>query len=53
MNSGDSVSVDKVQQLKCSICFINVVPTTLTKKKTKGKKEIITYNKNYGIDNIK
>jgi hypothetical protein len=53
MNIGDALSVDKVQQLKCSICFPNVVPTTLIKKKTRGKKGIITYNKGYGTDSIK
>ncbi len=53
MNNGDALSVDKMQQLKCSICFHNVVLATLIKKKTKGKKGIITYNKGYGTDSIK
>ncbi len=53
MNNGDVFSVVKVQQLKCSICFPNVVLATLIKEKTKGKKGIITYNKGCGIDYIK
>lgn len=44
---------DKIQQLRCNICFPRVLPPSLIEKKTKGKKGIITYNKSYGISSMK
>jgi len=46
VNNGEVPNCDKIQQLKCSICYPNVVP--LIEKKTKGKKRFIAYNKFYG-----
>jgi hypothetical protein len=43
---------DKIQQLRCNICFPHVVPPSLIEKKTKGKKGIIAY-KSCGISYMK
>jgi hypothetical protein len=44
MNNGEVPNCDKIQQLRCSICFPHVV-FLLIEMKTKGKKGIIVYNK--------
>jgi hypothetical protein len=53
VNNGEVPNCDKIQQLKCNICFPHVVPPSLIEKKTKGKKAIIAYNKFYGIGSMK
>ncbi len=53
MNNGDLPNCDQVQQLKCFVCFPNVVPPSLIEKKTKGKKGIIAYNTSFGICSMK
>jgi hypothetical protein len=40
---------EEVQQLRCSICFIHVVPMSLIRKKTKRKEGIIAYNTLFGL----
>ncbi len=53
IKNGESLKVDKVQQMMCTICLTNMVPPTLIDKKTKGEKNICAHNKSYGIGFMK
>ncbi len=53
MNDGEVPNCHKIQQLRYNICFPHVVSPSLIEKKTKGKKEIIAYNKSCGIGSMK
>jgi hypothetical protein len=53
VNNGEVLNCDKIQQLRCNICFPHVVPPSLIQKKTKGKKGIVAYNKSCGIGFMK
>jgi hypothetical protein len=53
VNNGGFPNCDQVQQLKCFICFPNVVPPSLIKKKTKREKGIIVYNSSFGTSSMK
>jgi hypothetical protein len=52
VNNGEVPNCDKIQQLRCNICFPHVVPP-LIENKTKGKKRFIAYNKFCGIGSMK
>jgi hypothetical protein len=39
VNNGEVPNCDKIQQLRCNICFPHVVPP-LIEKTTKGKKKV-------------
>ncbi len=53
MNNGDLPNCDQVQQLRCFVCFPNVVHPSLIEKKTKGEKGIIVYNTSFGTSSMK
>jgi hypothetical protein len=53
VNDGGFPNYDQVQQLKCFICFPDVIPPSLIKKKTKGEKGIIAYNTSFGTGSMK
>jgi hypothetical protein len=53
VNNGEVPNCDKIQQLRCNICFPHVGPPSLIEKKTKSKKGIIAFNKSYGIGSVK
>jgi hypothetical protein len=53
VNNGDLPKCDQMQQLRCFVCFPNVVIRSLIEKKTKGKKKIIAYNTSFGIGSMK
>ncbi len=53
VNNRDFPNCDQVQQLKCSICFPYIVPLTLIKTNTKGKRGIISYNTFFGSSSMK
>jgi hypothetical protein len=53
VNNGNLPNCEKVQQLRCSICFPHVVPVFLIGRGKKRKKDIITYNTLFGTSVMK